>query len=352
MQFFINISHEIKTPLTLIIDPLEKLLSRKNNEENQRLFKTMHLNANRIFRLVCQLLDVRKIDKGQLLFKFQRTNLLAFVKEVAQSYQLAADNRSITFNINSKQDDVEVWIDPLNFEKVIVNLLSNAFKYTPNQGCVEINMDTITENKRPSGKKTLARVVVTDTGNGLKKGEQEKIFDRFYQSQSNDSLNITGTGIGLNLSRSLVELHQGKLYAENRTDRSGARFIIEIPLGNNHLPEADLILEQNILPAPSHNFPVIEDNTAEPNQVSTPPRSNYKLMVVDDEDEIRNYLLQELSPIYSVVALVNGKEALEQVKDVKPDLIISDIMMPEMDGITLCKKLKAIATQAIFLLFF
>ncbi len=340
MQFFINISHEIKTPLTLIIDPLEKLLQKRNSEENQRLFKTMHLNANRIFRLVCQLLDVRKIDKGQLLFKFQKTNLFDFIKEVAQSYQLAAESKSITFNINCNNENIEVWIDPLNFEKVILNLLSNAFKYTPNGGCIEINLNTIGEGKKTSTPPTHAQIIITDTGNGLKKGDFEKIFDRFYQSQSNDNLNITGTGIGLNLSRSLVELHKGILYAQNRSDKPGAKFIIEIPLGSDHLPQEDLILEKNILPAPSLKLPVIEQVSIESNSVSKTPKSNYKLMVIDDEDEIRNYLIQELSSVYNVVACINGKEAFDQLQTIKPDLIISDIMMPEMDGITLCKKIK------------
>ncbi len=340
MQFFINISHEIKTPLTLIIDPLEKLLQKRNSEENQRLFKTMHLNANRIFRLVCQLLDVRKIDKGQLLFKFQKTNLLDFIKEVAKSYQLATESRSINFNINCKDDNLEVWIDPLNFEKVILNLLSNALKYTHNGGSIEIAIKTIGNNNKAPGEYTHAQIIISDTGNGLKKGDLEKIFNRFYQSQSNDNLNITGTGIGLNLSRSLVELHKGILYAQNRVDKTGAQFIIEIPLGSDHLPQEDLILEKNNLPAPSLKLPVIESVYIQSNAALKTPKSNYQLMVIDDEDEIRNYLIQELNSVYNVVACINGKEALEKVHIVKPDLIISDIMMPEMDGITLCKKIK------------
>ncbi len=340
MQFFINISHEIKTPLTLIIDPLEKLLHKKNNEETLRLYKTMHLNANRIFRLVCQLLDIRKIDKGQLLIKFQKTNLYSFVREVAQSYELMAENKGINFNINCKKENIEAWIDPLNFEKVILNLLSNAFKYTPTGGSITIAIDSINENNKHSDVFTHAKIDVSDTGNGLKKGDLEKIFERFYQSTSKDNLNITGTGIGLNLSRSLVELHKGKLFAENRVDSTGANFTIIIPLDNKHLPQHDLILEQNILPAPSLKFPMVEPTSSNSNHVSKSPKSNYKLMIVDDEEEIRKYLQQELSSTYSVISCVNGVEAMNILHDNKPDLIISDIMMPEMDGITLCKKIK------------
>ncbi len=331
MQFFINISHEIKTPLTLIIDPLEKLLRKRNNDENLRLYKTMHTNAYRIYRLVSQLLDVRKIDKGQLLVKFQKINLLTIVNEVAQSYNLLAESKNITFTIHCDDTDLEVWIDPLNFEKVILNLLSNAFKYTQN----EVSIDIIKCN-------SYAEIVISDTGSGILKGDLEKIFHRFYQSASNENRNITGTGIGLHLSRSLVELHKGKLFAENRKDKQGARFVIQIPLGNEHLPKKDLILDETKLPLPAINYGSIDEESVGIHQqnLALKPSSNYKIMIVDDEEEIREYINQELQSTYTTATCVNGNDALLQLNDFKPDLIISDIMMPEMDGISLCKKIK------------
>ena len=339
MQFFINISHEIKTPLTLIIDPLEKLLSKKSNDETSRLYQTMHLNANRIFRLVNQLMDVRKIDKGQLLIKYQKTNLYEIIKEIGRSYELMAENKNIDFKINCHHKDLQVWIDPLNFEKVILNLLSNAFKYTPSGGSVEIFIEPIHGKNSRNGDFKSVEIRVSDTGIGLKKSDLEKIFNRFYQVSSKDNLHNTGTGIGLHLSRSLVELHKGKLSAENKATSTGSNFIVSLPLGNSHLPKKDLILEENYIPAPTNIFPFEENNLKERvNKVN--PQSGYNVLIVEDEDEIRNYLLHELSSYYSVSAYENGSQALKAIKENKPDLIISDIMMPVMDGITLCKKIK------------
>jgi len=339
MQFFINISHEIKTPLTLIIDPLEKLLSKKSNDETSRLYQTMHLNANRIFRLVNQLLDVRKIDKGQLLIKFQKTNLYEFITEVARSYELLAESKNIDFNIHCNQPGLEVWIDPLNFEKVILNLLSNAFKYTPSGGSVEISINPVYGKNAKNGDFKSAEIKVSDTGIGLRESDLEKIFNRFYQVSSKENLHNTGTGIGLHLSRSLVQLHKGKLFAKNKTTGTGTQFIVVLPLENSHLPKKDLILEENFIPAPTNIFPVKEKNLNKKANKAN-PQSNYSVLIVEDEDEIRNYLLHELNLTYSVSTCENGMQALESIKENKPDLIISDIMMPVMDGITLCKKIK------------
>nr|WP_321412011.1 two-component regulator propeller domain-containing protein [uncultured Carboxylicivirga sp.] len=348
MQFFINISHEIKTPLTLILDPLDKLLKKKSNDETMRLYQTMHLNANRIHRLVSQLLDVRKIDKGQLLIKYQKTNLYEIVKEVANSYELLAENKGIDFRIECNHKDLEVWIDPLNFEKVILNLLSNAFKYTPSGGTVEIAIDPITRKNSKKEEFSHVEIKVSDTGIGLKKSDLEKIFNRFYQASSKENLYNTGTGIGLHLSRSLVELHKGKLYAESKTNGNGTNFIVVLPLGNSHLPKRDILQSDNFIPTPADVLPV--EDAVIPIQSNNNEKhlTNYKILVVDDEDEIRNYLLQELSALYVVTVCENGSQAMEIIKDDKPDLIISDIMMPVMDGITFCKKIKGnIATSHI-----
>ncbi|MFN8257101.1 MAG: two-component regulator propeller domain-containing protein [Bacteroidales bacterium] len=343
MQFFINISHEIRTPLTLILDPLDKLLSKKVDEETSRLYHTMQQNASRIFRLINQLLDVRKIDKGQILMKYQNTNLYSFVKEVAQSYELLAYNKKIDFTIETTDPDLMVWIDPLNFEKVILNLLSNAFKFTPTEGKVELKITKETNSNSENKKAEMAKIVVSDNGIGLKKNDIEKIFERFYQVYSKEMTNNTGTGIGLHLSRSLVQLHKGELYAENRTDGSGSRFIVVLPLGNEHLPKEDLIVEENKLPVPTFRYyspQTLTDMVYTTKEKMPKPKSNYKIMVVEDEEEIRNYLIYELSSNYKVVGYENGKKAFEALLDEKPDLIISDIMMPKMDGILFCRKIK------------
>jgi signal transduction histidine kinase/ligand-binding sensor domain-containing protein/AraC-like DNA-binding protein len=342
MQFFINISHEIKTPLTLILDPLDKLLSRKTDEETSRLYQTMQLNSRRIFRLINQLLDLRKIDKGKFLVKFQNIRLFPFVKEVARSYELMAETKKIDFSIETADPNIEAWIDPLNFEKVILNLLSNAFKFTQEGGRVEVHISKEVPEGKMAKYGEMIRIAVSDNGIGLKKSEIEKIFTRFYQEYSNDRTNITGSGIGLHLSRSIIELHQGELYAENRSDGSGSRFIILLRPGSEHLSKEDLVIEENILPAPTNKMhPQALWGLVSPSgEKIRKPKTNYKIMVVEDESEIRNYLVYELSATYKVVGFENAKLAFEALMDERPDLILSDIMMPKMDGISFCKKIK------------
>ncbi|WP_158027244.1 hybrid sensor histidine kinase/response regulator [Labilibacter marinus] len=337
MQFFINISHEIRTPLSLIIDPLEKLLELGPDKETKRLYAIMQQNANRIFRLINQLMDVRKIEKGRMLVKYQETNLIAFVEEICESYKYMASSKNIQFNINAAETDINIWMDPLNFEKVIINLLSNAFKFTPNNGDITVDIALIQNNETSHA---YAQITVSDSGMGIKKQDLEKVFNRFYQVNTPETRHITGTGIGLHLSRSLVELHKGQLFAENGDNGIGTKFYIQIPLGKDHLPEEDLIVDKNLLPAPSNSF---RKNTQPETdfEESTKPKTAYKIMVVEDEIDIRNYLSAELSKRYKVVSCENGKEAHAIVLSEQPDLIISDIMMPEMDGITFCKKIKS-----------
>ena len=340
MQFFINISHEIKTPLTLIIDPLEKLLGQKVDEKTSRLYKVMYQNASRIFRLVNQLMDVRKIDKGLLLVKFQQINIYDLIREIAHSYDLLTSSKDISFDIRTTDPDIQVWIDPLNFEKVVLNLLSNAFKYTPAGGSVKLSIEKVTDKKAKGAEKI--KIIVRDTGPGIRENDMERIFTRFYQVDSKEARFMGGTGIGLNLSRSLVQLHKGELVAENRKDGPGSQFTITLLLGNEHLPKEDLVTEESLLPHPFNKISsqIVPQVANEHKGRHPKPKSNYKVMVIDDEDEIRDYLVTELSEIYSVVECTNGKQAFELLVEENPDLILSDIMMPEMDGITLCKKVK------------
>lgn len=342
MQFFINISHEIKTPLTLIIDPIEKLMLHKTDEKTSRLYNVIYQNACRISRLVNQLMDVRRIDKGVILVKFQEIDLAGFIREIAQSYEILAAEKNINFRIDAPEEPVMVWIDPLNFEKVILNLLSNAFKFTPSGGEVgiDIKYDKITGNENKP--LNAVRIEVSDTGIGIKENDIQRIFNRFYQIESDDPAHRGGTGVGLHLSRALVKLHGGEIKAENRVDGPGSRFIIQLPLGNKHLPEEDLVTTENILPAPLHRihrqlFPDIASAKSKNGKNTHKP---YTILIVDDEQEIRDYLIAELSEKYEVISAADGKHGFELVMETKPNLVISDIMMPEMDGITLCKKIK------------
>ncbi|WP_340114607.1 hybrid sensor histidine kinase/response regulator transcription factor [Maribellus mangrovi] len=343
MQFFINISHEIKTPLSLIIDPIEKLMLQKTDEKTSRLYQIIDQNAHRISRLVNQLMDVRRIDKGVILVKFQKTNLYNFILEIAQSYEILATEKNINFNIHASDESIEVWIDPLNFEKVILNLLSNAFKFTPANGTIDLNINSTVMKTEDKNFVDAVKITVSDSGIGIKENDLERIFNRFYQVESKDPSHRGGTGVGLHLSRALVNLHKGTLTAENRNDGPGSRFIIELPLGNAHLPAEDLVSSENILPAPINRlhrnfFPDLSQLTSKNGKRI---KKLNKILVVDDEQEIRDYLVNEFSDKYHVISAADGKHAFELLMEEKPCLVITDIMMPEMDGITLCKKIKS-----------
>jgi len=336
MQFFINISHEIRTPLTLIIDPLEKLLARKNvDPQTNALYKTMQINSRRILRLVSQLLDLRKIDKHQVMMKFGKTELCSFVAEIVESCQPLLESKEITLCMtNNRNNEIYAWIDPENFEKIILNLISNAVKFTPIGGEIDIDID-----EQPSNNKIV--LSITDNGIGLNPEELEKIFERFYQVKSAQTRYTTGTGVGLHLAKYLTELHKGKLYAENREDKQGSRFVIELQMGCEHLPKSDLIEESTIISTPLKKpLEALPKESIQKNTESKPTRTRSLVFVVDDEESIRQYLQEQFSQHYDVMSFPNGKLALDNVLSEKPDLIISDIMMPEMDGWAFCKKLK------------
>lgn len=338
MQFFINISHEIRTPLTLIIDPLEKLLNKKNTDkETALLYKTMQINSRRILRLVTQLLDLRKIDKHQVMMKFGKTELCSFINDIVESCKPIIESKELSITQTSNNKEIYAWIDPENFEKIILNLLSNAIKFSPIGGKIDINI--LQENTKIS-------VIISDNGVGLKDEDLERIFDRFYQVKSAQTRYTTGTGVGLHLAKYLTELHKGRLYAENRTDCQGSRFIIELKNGYEHLPKEDLAEPTNLLPPSPINQPQQEElSKQEEESVTNKPQKHknqkkHLVFVIDDEEAIRLYLEKQLSEDYDVLAFENGKAAFENILKENPALIISDIMMPEMDGWTLCKKLK------------
>jgi signal transduction histidine kinase/DNA-binding response OmpR family regulator len=330
MQFFINISHEVRTPLTLIIDPLEKLLSRPNiDAETSRLYKIMKVNSQRILRLVSQLLDLRKIDKGQVMMKFGKTELCSFVREIIESCTPLSDTKEITINLtNNHHGEIFAWIDPENFEKIMLNLINNAIKFAPVGGEIDIDISQYDDEQK-------IRITVQDNGIGIQQDDIEKIFQRFYQVKTAQNRYTTGTGVGLHLARYLTELHKGRLYAENRKDRQGSRFTVELQMGHSHLRPEDIIEEPENT---SQWNAAKKKNTDDKPAVAT---SRLKtIFIIDDEDSIRTYLSEQLGGEYHTVCFENGKDALDNVIAQNPVLIICDIMMPEMDGWTFCRKIK------------
>lgn len=343
LQFFINISHEIRTPMTLIINPIEKLLSENLTPELNKTYMMIYRNSQRILRLVNQLMDMRKIDKGQMFLKFRETDIVGFIDDLALTFDYVAKHKNIRFTFVHEDTSLKAWVDLNNFDKVLMNLLSNAFKYTPEGGAITLTLrrghgDTDTPLK------DYFEVVIEDTGIGLEEDKIERIFERFYQINNGPAYSNMGTGIGLHLTHSLVRLHHGTITAENCTDHSGSRFIVRIPLGASHLQPGEMENPAGVeaSPYPLHIKEQLEfEANEEPGKEAQPkPKTKFHLLIVEDEKEIQSYLEQQLGELYRITVCNNGKEAFKAILSGMPDLVLSDVMMPEMDGITLCRKIK------------
>lgn len=340
LQFFINISHEIRTPMSLIISPLQKLMATDYDTERQQSYNIIYRNAERLLRLVNQLMDIRKIDKGQMQLKFQETDIVSFIQDLHYTFAYQANTKHIKLDFHSEVKELKAWIDPKNFDKVILNILSNAFKFTPENGNIQIRL--CTGNDPNAAEKALSRyfeISIEDDGIGINETELERIFDRFYQIRNSQNNSNIGTGIGLHLTRSLVELHHGSITVENNQGTPGCRFIVRLPLGKEHLKPEEIdnsaVKQDSVhITTALPTTPLIETSP------KTHSKSKYRVLIVEDDDEIRRYICQELGRDFHMQECRNGKEAFTYILKKTPDLIISDIMMPEMDGMTLCSKVK------------
>jgi len=335
LQFFINISHEIRTPMTLIISPLRKLIGLDKDAERQKLYHTIYRNSERILLLVNQLMDIRKIDKGQMTLKFQEVDIVSFIRRIAGMFESQFMNKKIRFDIKTDLSKLDVWVDPNNFDKVIINLLANALKYTPKEGGIEITITRLAIESEPL---EYYEIIVSDTGTGVEADKLDRIFERFYQINTPLNEANLGTGVGLHLTRSLVEMHHGKIWAENNVDKKGCRFIVKLPLGNSFLKPEEMTSQRFNKSIDLEPLPQIEEETYVPENTKT--ATHYKILIVEDDNEIRSYLHEELGCDFHIIESSNGKDALEIMFNVPIDLVVSDIMMPLMDGITFCKKMK------------
>ena len=319
MKFLINATHDIRSPLTLVMSPLHKLMKRDLPADVHDELKTIEHNASRIQNLVNQILDIRKIDKQQMRLQCQQTDIVQYVGNILKSYTYMARERGITLAYKPQVDKLEVWVDRSGLDKIVDNLLSNAFKYTYDGGEISVTID------RPDDH--TAQLQVTDSGMGIK-GDVHKIFDRFYQGSNSRSVHIEGTGIGLNLCKMIVTMHHGTIEAANRTDAQGSIFTVSLPLGNGHLTPEELVVSES-------------------KQTATPHRkaqSSYHVLIVDDDAEIGNYISQELGSYYYVSSVTSAREALRLLLGSDDeghfDLVVSDVMMPEMDGFTFLRMVK------------
>lgn len=326
IKFITNVSHEFRTPLTLIITPLEKMLKGSNDPEQKRQYLMIHRNARRLLNLVNQLLDFRRLEVQEVKLNLSEGDLVAFVKEAVHSFTDVSEKKHIEFSFRSELSSLETMFDKDKLEKILFNLLSNAFKFTPLEGKVEVCLETLEKTQEQT--KWVA-IRVKDSGIGIPLEKQEKIFDRFFQNDLPPSMVNQGSGIGLSITKEFVKLHGGIITVESEVN-AGSCFTVLIPLVEIK-NSADGLTEIS-LPE------LIEEPSAKQNG-----QSDHKLptlLLVEDNEDFRFYLKDNLKAAYQIIEAGNGKEGLQLALKHLPDLIVSDIMMPEMDGIELCKKVK------------
>lgn len=333
MSFFANISHEFRTPLTMISGPVSLLYSSPDiTGENKNLLRIVQRSVNRMLRLVNQMLDFNKLENDTLKLKVRPTEIVVLLKELTDIFRVNAESKSITMITNGLEGSFIAWIDEDKIDKIFTNLMSNALKYTPAGGRINVNFDIVAGEDAVQA----VKIEVINTGQ-IPDDKLEKIFERYYQiSDEHGGIYNWGTGIGLYYARSLARLHHGSLTASNLKDDNKVMFTLIVPVGQSAYSEAERSHEQvNQLEA----FP-LEEN---PLPVKPDPdldKEKKTIMVVDDDSEVAYYLEMLLGSDYQVVCRFNAESALEAITENAPDLILSDVVMPGKDGYWLCREIK------------
>ncbi|MEN8156453.1 MAG: two-component regulator propeller domain-containing protein [Bacteroidota bacterium] len=340
LTLFTDISHELRTPLTLIAGPLEQVIQQKEKDPGVReKLNTIKNNSQKLLRLINQLLDFRKIEMGMEKLNAANTEAVSLTRTIFEEFRDEAADREIDYRFRSGKERCEVWLEEEKYERIIGNLLSNALKYTGENGKVVLSVEEIERDgeddgefeiffgKLPSGH--FLQLEVRDTGRGIAKADREHIFDRFYRVKSTRS-RVDGTGIGLSMVRQLVLMHYGQLGLISEPGE-GSRFVVRLPLGSQHLKSHEMSVGQEkqfSMEHPEIEIPIVKGS------------GRKKILLVEDSHEMRHFIVDVLKPHYAVLEAENGNRGLEYAMEVMPDLIVSDVMMPEMDGIEFCKRVR------------
>ncbi|VAW14671.1 DNA-binding response regulator, AraC family, partial [hydrothermal vent metagenome] len=328
-RLFANISHEFRTPLTLIKGPIEKLEETQKNTISTTNIKMIRRNANRLLNLVNQLLDLSKLDSGKLRLNVAEGDVFKCVRTAASSFGSHAASRNIDYRIKIPSRPLWGSFDRDKIEKIMYNLLSNAFKFTADEGKISITA---------SFRHNQLELKVSDTGSGIAAEKLPHIYDRFFQVDDSYTREKAGSGIGLALTKELVQLMNGKIYVESELGK-GTRFKVHMPIEEIKSYQKDAIQEKPIA--------VFENEDEKPTSTVSNKRTA-SILIIEDNNDMRHFIREQLIQDYDIFEAPNGKEGLKKATKLMPDLIITDLMMPQMDGITLCKKLKTnIATSHI-----
>jgi signal transduction histidine kinase/ligand-binding sensor domain-containing protein/DNA-binding response OmpR family regulator len=332
LDFFTNISHEIRTPLTLILGPLENLYNTtlENTVISRQVIQVKN-NAERLLRLIGELMDFRKAETGNMVLYVQRYNVVVFIEEIFLSFNSLAESRHITYNFKTDSPEIYLNIDHDQLEKVFFNLLSNAFKFTPDQGRISVAISS----------DTYFKVSITDNGKGISADHQSKLFTNYYQVH--DQKSNAGTGIGLALSKSIVELHQGTISFRSSVQTTGSEgyteFTVCLPAELKPAKNVHLIDNTPGLESIASFRRQAEIDIFHPAEIQASTTPEASIVLAEDNEELRRFLVDSL-PGYQVVAFENGSAAFKYAVSQIPDLIISDVMMPVMDGLEFCRNIK------------
>ena len=332
MRFFINISHELRTPLTLILAPLQEVISKINDRWTRNQLEYIQRNANRLLHLVNQLMDYRRAELGVFELKIKKGNAYRLIRENFLYYDKLARHKEIHYAFHSDLEEKEELFDPNYLELIVNNLLSNAFKYTDNGKSITVTLKE--ENN-------WLILQVSDTGAGIPINKQGKVFERFYQIESQH----IGSGIGLSLVQRLVDLHHGRIELESEEGK-GSTFSVYLPQDLAVYKATELAdsntskEEEQVYSTNSKEMYFIDTEKMENEAIETGDKKRGTILIVEDNQEIRHYLSSGLAALFNILEAENGEEALEKLKNHEADIIITDVMMPVMDGIKLCKNIK------------
>ncbi len=350
LNFFTNVSHELRTPLTLILSPLESMIREEANNGKRRKLELIHRNATRLLNLVNQILDFRKFDQNKEKLNLAPTEVVSFIDNICSSFRILA-NSKVTLIFESQLPRFTMNIDPDKVGKILNNLLSNAYKFTPDGGTITVSVFAKTRQEMKGGDTDWLCFSVADTGKGISDEEKKLVFDRFYQVNGTEMQPAGGSGIGLNLVKKFAALHGGNVVVRDNAG-GGSVFVVELPIpedktanANAHLgtmraaavistvhqADADAREDDDALYGIGYEAPQAKDSQL----ASQKP----VLLLVDDSDDFREFMRELLSD-YQVVEAVNGKDAWDKIIEQRPDIILSDVMMPVMDGNELCRQVK------------
>ena len=322
-KFIENISHELRTPLTLIKGPIEQLLDNDKVENRKKIYKMIKRNSERLHNLVNEILDLSKLEYGKMMLRAQKNDIVSFVKMLALSFESLGKKKGIKISISSSSELIEVYYDKEKIQKIITNLLSNAFKFTQERGEVSVSIEEVISEQK-------LYIRISDSGIGLSEEELPKIFDRFYQV---DNSSYEGTGIGLSLTKELVELHHGEISVESTVGK-GTAVTLSFSLGRKHLQDEELIHDDSELV-----FKEEKENKGF-DLTSSGKKGKPMILVVEDNEDIVDFIISILKNDYKLFEATDGEDGYKKAVELVPDLIVSDIVMPKLTGDEMCVRLK------------